>query len=158
MCEQTHSDAELIDSELVGQDPRLQKMHEVAMAARQLLMIVEGAIQNGHSDIHTEMDGVIALLQSLGTQLDELTHDNRRSGRDWPEILGAMLEPFIAKYNDLLSVAIESANDAMLKKLFKPITVDSSDSPDKTLSELRMAQKGLREYLHQRYVTPRNPS
>ena len=142
------------EGDLVGRDPRLQKMHEVAMAAKQLTMIIDGLIQTGHGDIYSEIDGVIALLDPMGEQLGELHHMGGTWKNDWRDTL----EPIMAKYNDLLSVALESTNDPVMEKLFNPLAFDESYTPDSALSELRLAQRGLREYLHRRYVEQRNPS
>lgn len=145
-----------LDSELVGRDPRLQKMHEVSMATNQLLMVVEGALQNGSGDESSEIDGINVLLNALTSQLDSLQFREPARRSEWHDTLAAALPPLIQKYNALLAVAAETTKDQVLDKLFTPVEFRDGDSPELPFTELGVSVKGLRDYLYKRYLEKRN--
>lgn len=139
------------DSERIGGHPRLQKMHEVALATRQLATCLEQAIQTGQAGTYSEVAGVMALLESLGDQLRDLEQDiadakltgRRVEDHQWREAIHPLLEA----YNYYVSIVLEQIDDPVLRKLFRPLEPDESRGYNYLLSQVKLAQAGLFAYL-----------
>ena len=133
------------DSGSVGKNPRFQKMHEVAFAAKQLQTILEGAITTEKTKTHSEIVGVITLLENLGGQIGHA----QEAIRENPEEGGQSVRHLVEEYNRYLGIVLETTDDAVLAKMFSPLepVVDESTSYQEKLSELRLAQSGLLSYL-----------
>ena len=126
------------DTKRVGKNPRLHKMHEVAFATKQLATILEGDIRARESKAHSEIVGLTMLLENLGQQLPHIQAIGEEGGQS--------VQPLVAEYNRYLGMVLETVDDPVLAKLFRPLELDGDDS-HKKLSELRLAQSGLLSYL-----------
>ncbi|MBI4551489.1 MAG: hypothetical protein HY710_04430 [Candidatus Latescibacteria bacterium] len=141
----------IADTTRVGSHPRLQKMHEVALATRQLVTCLEQAIQTGQAGTYSETIGVMALLESLGDNLRHLERDiadakltGRHVGDDeWREAA----RPLLDAYNQYVNILQEQTEDPVLRKLFRPLEPDEARGYSYLLSQVKLAQTGLLTYL-----------
>jgi len=143
--DQLVDDAHDKHNELVGKNPRLQKMREVAFATKQLQTVLEGAIKTEEAKTHSEIVGVMTLLENLGGQIGHA----QEAIRENPEEGGQSVRRLVEEYNRYLGIVLETTDDAVLAKMFSPLepVVDESTSYQGKLSELRLAQSGLLSYL-----------
>ena len=121
----------------IGKNPRFQKMREVAFATKQLLTVLESAIKTSEAKIQSEIVGLTTLLENLGQQLPHI----QAIGEDSQSV-----QPLVAEYNRYLGLVLETVDDPVLAKLFRPLESEGDDS-HKKLYELRLAQSGLLSYL-----------
>jgi hypothetical protein len=140
-----HIAEDVSDTKGVGKNPRFQKMHEVAFAAKQLQTILEGAITTEKAKTHTEIVGVITLLENLGGQIGHA----QEAIRENPEESEQSVRHLVEEYNRYLGIVLDTTDDAVLTKMFSQLepVVDESTSYQEKLSELRLAQSGLLSYL-----------
>ncbi|MBI1930900.1 hypothetical protein HYR99_42465 [Candidatus Poribacteria bacterium] len=132
------------DTKRVGKDPRLHKMREVAFATQQLLTVLEGAIKTSEAKTQSEIVGLTTLLENLGQQLAHVQATTERLNREGGE--SPSVQPLVAEYNRYLGMVLETVDDPVLAKLFRPLELEGDDS-HKKLSELKLAQSGLLSYL-----------
>ena len=139
------------DAKLGGRHPRLQKMHEVALTTRNLMMYLEGAVHNGPNPAQRELKGALALLEAVGRQLKDLErqhHNARLTGARIEESYWvAALNPIVEMYNQALALITEQADDPVLQRLFQPIELHETVEFGKALSQARVAQSCLLSYL-----------
>ena len=137
----------------VGDNPRLHKMHEVAFSVRQLLTLLERAAETERARSEGEISGVIALLDNLGNQVRNLSRERsmKQIGRREHAVaeFDAFVRPLQEEYNRYLAIVIETTDDPVVAKLFRPLNTEEGDvTPfEYRLSELRLAQSGLLSYL-----------
>jgi len=141
------------DTKRVGENPRFQKMHEVAFATKQLQTVLEGAIKAREAKSQSEIVGVMTLLENLGEQIghtQEVIRENPQEG-------GQSVRHLVEEYNRYLGIVLEGTEDEVLAKMFRPLepVVDESTSYQDKLSELRLAQSGLLSYLQKMYERSR---
>lgn len=139
------------DAKLGGCHPRLQKMHEVALVTRNLILYLGGAVHHGANPAQRELNGAITLLEAVGRQLKDLKdqhHNARLTGTRIEEpYWQAALSPIVEMYNQALALIAEHADDLILSKLFQPLDADEPLSFGKALSQARVAQSCLLSYL-----------
>lgn len=128
-----------VEIPLVGGNPRLQKMREVALAARQLQTALEGVIKTGESKTQSAIAGVTTLLENLGEQIT-VAQD---------EVKYSMVPHLVGEYNRCLAIVLEDSEDPITAKMFHSLEINAEDetSYKDKLSELRLAQSGLLSYL-----------
>ena len=131
------------DDGRVGKNPQLQKMREVAFATKQLQTVLEGEMKTREAKTEGEIFGAMTLLENLGEQMEQ--EDAIREDSDSGDFLRSLLE----EYNRCLGIVLESEEDTVLPKLFRPLEVafGETTSYQEKLSELRLAQSGLLSYL-----------
>ena len=137
---------------LMGGNPRLKKMREVALAAKQLRTVLESLVETEKAEDDDKIDGVTIILENLGENIKytkEMINAN-------PEQAEQIINNWVTKYNQCLEIALEDIKDPILMKMFQPLKseIDTSKSElDKAkslvvrLSELQLAQSGLLNYL-----------
>jgi hypothetical protein len=131
-----HRDVEI---PLVGGNPRLQKMREVALAARQLQTALEGVVKTGKSKTQSAIAGVTTLLENLGEHIIAAQDEAKYS----------MVPHLVGEYNRCLAIVLEDSEDPITAKMFHSLETNAEDeaSYEGKLSELRLAQSGLLNYL-----------
>jgi len=137
---------------LVGWNPRLQKMREVALATKQLLTVLEGMKRATDAKTQNEIAGVMILLENLGEHIGHAQETLRQN----PEQDEQLVRRLIVEYNRCLEIMLEQREDAVLAKMFQPLeaAVEEGTSYQTILPELRLAQSGLLSYLqkmHERW-------
>jgi hypothetical protein len=147
-------DTEYYDDEipLVGKNPRLQKMREVAFATKQLLTVLEGMKQATDAKTQNEIAGVTTLLENLGEHIVQA----RRALKENPEQDERLVRRLIVEYNQCLEIVLEQREDAVLARMFQPLEASLGEGTSYRiiLPELRLAQSGLLSYLqkmHERW-------
>jgi hypothetical protein len=137
---------------LVGWNPRLQKMREVALATKQLLTVLEGMKQATDAKTQNGIAGVMTLLRNLGEHIEHA----QKALRESPEQIEQLVRRLIVEYNRCLEIVLEQREDAVLARMFQPLeaSVGEGTSYRIILPELRLAQSGLLSYLrttHERW-------
>ncbi|MFQ6040316.1 MAG: hypothetical protein ACE5PV_05625, partial [Candidatus Poribacteria bacterium] len=132
---------------------RLAKMHEVYIASGQLLTCFSGAVKSGKAGPQSQLVGVIGLIENLGNQIDDMP---RRGAVPEDEIAYCQAARQLVKdYNRYLSLALESADDAVLNELFQPIEPLEEGAAvaecKGKVQEVGMAQSSLFSYLKRMY-------
>jgi hypothetical protein len=130
---------------LVGWNPRLQKMREVALATKQLLTVLEGMKQATDAKTQNGIAGVMTLLENLGEHIGYAQETLKEN----PEQDDQLVPHLIVEYNQCLEIVLEQREDAVLAKMFQPLeaAVEEGMSYQIMLPELRLAQSGLLSYL-----------
>ena len=134
----------------VGNHPRLGKMREVAMGAKQLQTLLEGGVEMKADKAQRELAGVVTLLKNLGEQIGQVgVLDDSEASRQ-------TVQHVVKQYNHYLATALRATDDSVIPKMFRPLTVgDERTSPHAKLSEVRLAQTGLLSYLRETPDIPR---
>jgi hypothetical protein len=152
-------DYDLAQIRRVGDHPRLRKMHEVAFAARKLLIFLENAEKSEKARAESEMSGAITLIENLGEQIEKITElhakmdmTNNFFQKEKNTDAGRLAQPLIDEYNRCLTVVLEASDDPVMSKLFRPLEYGKED--EKSFSyrivELKLAQSGLLSYLEKK--------
>lgn len=130
---------------LVGWNPRLQKMREVALATKHLLTVLEGMKQATDAKTQNEIVGAMTLLENLGEHIKHAQETLKEN----PEQDERLVRRLIVEYNKCLEIVLEQREDAVLAKMFQPLeaAVEEGTSYQIILPELRLAQSGLLRYL-----------
>ncbi len=138
---------------LLGGNPRLQKMREVALAAKQLKTILEGLIKAEKAEDHDIIAGVMVLLENLGTRIEYVQKEIKEN----QEMDKEFISPLITEYNQCLEIVLEDKKDPILAKMFHPVKaeVDETMSWIVILPELKLAQSGLLSYLQKTHERSR---
>jgi hypothetical protein len=133
-----HEHIAIVKGILMGRNPRVQKMREVALATKQLLTVLEGLIESEDAKTQNEIAGVMTLLENLGQQIGRAQEEGEGSIRH-----------LVEEYNRCLEIVLEGSEDAVLARMFRPLepVVDEAATYRDKLSELRLAQSGLLSYL-----------
>ena len=126
----------------VGNHPRLSKMREVALAAKELQSILEEGVEMKDDKAQSELAAVVILLENLGEQIGQICALD-----DW-EGSRQTVQYLVSEYNRYLAMVLEATVDAVIPKMFRPLEMgDEETSPQAKLSEVRLAQSGLLSYL-----------
>lgn len=139
--------------EEIGRNPRVQKMHELALATKNLILFLEGAIRTGHTPARRTNRGVVILLESIGQQLEALNEHHHlahlQGARFEDEYWRASLTPIVDMYNQALALIVSDADtdDPILSTLFHPLTVDASLSFGHVFSQVNVAHGCLLSYI-----------
>lgn len=130
---------------LVGWNPRLQRMREVALATKQLLTVLEGMEQTTEAKTQNEIAGVMTLLENLGEHIGQA----QKTLKENPEQDEQLVRRLIVEYNRCLEIVLKQREDAVLAKMFQPLeaSVEEGTSYQIILPELGLAQSGLLSYL-----------
>jgi len=130
-------------------EERLGKMHEVAIACRQLTNALVGALKDGRAGTHSELVGAMALLVNFSEQIEKIgIASSDRGARGF-------IRQLAEQYNSTLKIVVEATEDAVLAKLFQPLEIVSDDAHfvqhQEMFYRLKIAINSLTGYLKTRH-------